>query len=161
MKRIGFLTFGHYQPGRGSVVPTARDALLQTIELAVAAEELGFDGAYLRVHHFAQQQTSPFPILAAIAARTRRIEIGTGVIDMRYENPLYMAEEAAPDRPPLRRPAPARRQSRFTRACPQTARNCSDMPWPTARRQLIWPTATLNSSARPLPVTVSLSLTRG
>ncbi len=95
MKHIGFLTFGHYQHGRGSAVPTARDALLQTIELAVAAEELGLDGAYLRVHHFARQQSSPFPVLAAIAVRTRRIEIGTAVIDMRYENPLYMAEEAA------------------------------------------------------------------
>jgi len=95
MKRIGFLTFGHYQSGRGSATPTARDAILQTIELAVAAEEIGLDGAYLRVHHFARQQTSPFPVLAAIAARTQHIEMGTAVIDMRYENPLYMAEEAA------------------------------------------------------------------
>src|SRR5260221_5549738 len=37
----------------------------------------------------------PFPLLAAIGVRTSRIEIGTGVIDMRYENPLYMAETAA------------------------------------------------------------------
>jgi alkanesulfonate monooxygenase SsuD/methylene tetrahydromethanopterin reductase-like flavin-dependent oxidoreductase (luciferase family) len=95
MKRIGFLTFGHYQSGHASAVPTARDAILQTIELAVAAEEIGLDGAYLRVHHFARQQASPFPVLAAIAARTQRIEMGTAVIDMRYENPLYMAEEAA------------------------------------------------------------------
>ena len=73
---------------------TASDALLQSIELAVAAEELGADGAYFRVHHFAQQLASPFPLLAAIDARTSRIEIGTGVIDMRYENPLYFAEDA-------------------------------------------------------------------
>ncbi len=46
------------------------------------------------MHHFARQLSSPFPLLAAIGARTRRIEIGTGVIDMRYENPLYMAEDA-------------------------------------------------------------------
>jgi len=64
------------------------------IELAVAAEELGADGAYFRVHHFARQLASPFPLLAAVGARTSRIEIGTGVIDMRYENPLYMAEDA-------------------------------------------------------------------
>ena len=70
------------------------DALLQSIELAVAAEEAGADGAYFRVHHFAQQLASPFPLLAAAAARTSRIELGTGVIDMRYENPLYMAEDA-------------------------------------------------------------------
>ncbi len=95
MKKIGFLSFGHWQAVPGSVVRTGADALLQTIELAVAAEEIGLDGAFVRVHHFARQLASPFPLLAAIGARTRRIEIGTGVIDMRYENPLYMAEEAA------------------------------------------------------------------
>jgi alkanesulfonate monooxygenase SsuD/methylene tetrahydromethanopterin reductase-like flavin-dependent oxidoreductase (luciferase family) len=94
-KKIGFLSFGHWQSIPGSQVRTARDALVQTVELAVAAEELGVDGAYVRVHHFARQLASPFPLLTAIAMRTRRIEIGTGVIDMRYENPLYMAEEAA------------------------------------------------------------------
>jgi alkanesulfonate monooxygenase SsuD/methylene tetrahydromethanopterin reductase-like flavin-dependent oxidoreductase (luciferase family) len=94
-KRIGFLSFGHWQPSRGSLVRTASDSYLQSIELAVAAEELGIDGAYYRVHHFARQLASPFPLLAAAAARTSRIELGTGVIDMRYENPLYMAEEAA------------------------------------------------------------------
>lgn len=73
---------------------TASDALLQSIELAVAAEEVGADGAYFRVHHFARQLASPFPLLSAIGAKTQRIEIGTGVIDMRYENPLYMAEDA-------------------------------------------------------------------
>jgi alkanesulfonate monooxygenase SsuD/methylene tetrahydromethanopterin reductase-like flavin-dependent oxidoreductase (luciferase family) len=95
VKKIGFLSFGHYQPVPGSVARTAADALLQMVELAVAAEELGADGAYARVHHFAPQFASPFPLLAAMAARTTRIELGTGVIDMRYENPLYMAEEAA------------------------------------------------------------------
>jgi alkanesulfonate monooxygenase SsuD/methylene tetrahydromethanopterin reductase-like flavin-dependent oxidoreductase (luciferase family) len=95
VKRIGFLSFGHWGPVRGSRTTTARDALLQTIDLAVATEELGIDGAFVRVHHFARQLASPFPLLAAIAARTRRIEIGTAVIDMRYENPLHMAEEAA------------------------------------------------------------------
>ncbi len=95
MKRFGFLSFGHYQPVPGSQTRTARDALVQTIELAVAAEEIGLDGAFVRVHHFAPQLASPFPLLAAIGARTSRIEIGTAVIDMRYENPLYMAEDAA------------------------------------------------------------------
>ncbi|MEO7147753.1 MAG: LLM class flavin-dependent oxidoreductase [Terrimesophilobacter sp.] len=95
MKRIGFLSFGHWQPIPGSQSRTAQDALLQTIDLAVAAEELGVDGAFVRVHHFAPQLASPFPLLAAIGARTKRIEIGTAVIDMRYENPLYMAEDAA------------------------------------------------------------------
>ena len=95
MKRIGFLSFGHWQPLPGSQTQTAADAHLQTIELAVAAEEIGIDGAFVRVHHFARQLASPFPLLAAIGARTSRIEIGTAVIDMRYENPLYMAEDAA------------------------------------------------------------------
>ncbi len=95
MKRIGFLSFGHYQAVPGSQTRTASDVLLQTIELAQAAEEIGIDGAFVRVHHFARQLASPFPLLAAMAAKTSRIELGTGVIDMRYENPLYMAEEAA------------------------------------------------------------------
>lgn len=94
MKKIGFLSFGHWSPAGGSQARSASDVLLQSIDLAVAAEELGADGAYYRVHHFARQLASPFPLLAAVGARTRRIEIGTGVIDMRYENPLYMAEEA-------------------------------------------------------------------
>jgi alkanesulfonate monooxygenase SsuD/methylene tetrahydromethanopterin reductase-like flavin-dependent oxidoreductase (luciferase family) len=94
MKKIGFLSFGHWSRSPQSQTRSAADALLQSIELAVAAEELGADGAFFRVHHFARQLGSPFPLLAAVGARTRRIEIGTAVIDMRYENPLYMAEDA-------------------------------------------------------------------
>jgi alkanesulfonate monooxygenase SsuD/methylene tetrahydromethanopterin reductase-like flavin-dependent oxidoreductase (luciferase family) len=92
-KRIGFLSFGHWHPA-GGLTNSAADSLRQTVELAVAAEEIGIDGAFVRVHHFARQLGSPFPLLAAIGVRTSRIEIGTGVIDMRYENPLYMAEDA-------------------------------------------------------------------
>ena len=94
MKKIGFLSFGHWTPSPHSQTRSASDALLQSIDLAVAAEELGADGAYFRVHHFARQLASPFPLLAAVGAKTSRIEIGTAVIDMRYENPLYMAEDA-------------------------------------------------------------------
>ena len=94
MKKIGFLSFGHWSPSAQSQTRSASDALLQSIELAVIAEQLGADGAYFRVHHFARQLASPFPLLAAVGARTKRIEIGTAVIDMRYENPLYMAEDA-------------------------------------------------------------------
>jgi alkanesulfonate monooxygenase SsuD/methylene tetrahydromethanopterin reductase-like flavin-dependent oxidoreductase (luciferase family) len=94
LKKIGFLSFGHWGESYGSQVRSASDALLQSIELAVAAEALGADGAYFRVHHFARQLGSPFPLLAAVGARTRTIEIGTAVIDMRYENPMYMAEDA-------------------------------------------------------------------
>src|SRR6266568_4319955 len=94
MKKIGFLSFGHWTPSPQSETQSAADALLQSIDLAMEAERLGMDGAYFRVHHFAQQLASPFPLLAAVGARTSRIEIGTAVIDMRYENPLYMVEDA-------------------------------------------------------------------
>jgi alkanesulfonate monooxygenase SsuD/methylene tetrahydromethanopterin reductase-like flavin-dependent oxidoreductase (luciferase family) len=94
MKKIGFLSFGHWTPSPQSETRSAADVLLQSIDLAIEAERLGMDGAYFRVHHFARQLASPFPMLAAIGARTRKIEIGTGVIDMRYENPYYMAEDA-------------------------------------------------------------------
>jgi alkanesulfonate monooxygenase SsuD/methylene tetrahydromethanopterin reductase-like flavin-dependent oxidoreductase (luciferase family) len=93
-KKIGFLSFGAWHPG-GGLTRSAAEAHHQTVELAVAAEEIGIDGAFVRVHHFARQLASPFPLLAAIGVKTSRIEIGTGVIDMRYENPLYMAETAA------------------------------------------------------------------
>jgi alkanesulfonate monooxygenase SsuD/methylene tetrahydromethanopterin reductase-like flavin-dependent oxidoreductase (luciferase family) len=94
MKKIGFLSFGHWTPSPQSKTQSAADTLLQSIDLAVEAERLGVDGAYFRVHHFARQLASPFPLLAAVGARTRKIEIGTAVIDMRYENPHYMAEDA-------------------------------------------------------------------
>jgi alkanesulfonate monooxygenase SsuD/methylene tetrahydromethanopterin reductase-like flavin-dependent oxidoreductase (luciferase family) len=94
MKKIGFLSFGHWTLSSQSQTRSAADTLLQSIELAVAAEQLGADGAYFRVHHFARQLASPFPLLAAVGAKTSRIEIGTAVIDMRYENPLYRAEDA-------------------------------------------------------------------
>src|ERR1700712_3717950 len=94
MKSIGFLSFGHWANHPAYKTRSAGDTLLQSIDLAVAAEEIGIDGAYFRVHHFASQLASPFPLLAAVAAKTSKIEMGTGVIDMRYENPMYMVEEA-------------------------------------------------------------------
>ncbi|WP_156761821.1 LLM class flavin-dependent oxidoreductase [Microbacterium karelineae] len=94
MKKIGFLSFGHFTPHPQSQTRSASDVLHQSIDLAQAAEDLGADGAYFRVHHFARQLASPFPLLAAAGAKTSRIELGTGVIDMRYENPMYMVEDA-------------------------------------------------------------------
>jgi alkanesulfonate monooxygenase SsuD/methylene tetrahydromethanopterin reductase-like flavin-dependent oxidoreductase (luciferase family) len=94
MKKIGFLSFGHWTPSPQSETRSASDTLLQSIDLAIEAERLGMDGAYFRVHHFAPQLASPFPLLAAVGAKTQRIEIGTAVIDMRYENPHYMLEDA-------------------------------------------------------------------
>jgi len=94
MKKIGFLSFGHWSNHPVYKTRTASDTLLQSIDLAVAAEEIGLDGAYFRVHHFAAQLASPFPLLSAIGVKTSKIEIGTGVVDMRYENALYMVEDA-------------------------------------------------------------------
>ena len=93
MKKFGFLSFGHHGPEGHQF--DARSSLKSAIDLAVAADEIGVNGAYFRVHHFARQAASPMPLLSAIAAKTRHIEVGTGVIDLRYENPLYLAEEAA------------------------------------------------------------------
>src|ERR1700761_1403085 len=95
MKKIGFLSFGQWSDHPSYANRSAEDTLLQSIDLAVAAEEIGLDGAYFRVHHFARQLASPFPLLSAIGAKTSKIEIGTGVIDMRYENPHYMVEDAS------------------------------------------------------------------
>jgi len=94
MKKIGFLSFGHWTPSPQSQARSAADVLFQSIDLAVEAERIGVNGAYFRIHHFAQQLASPFPLLAAVGAKTRKIEIGTAVIDMRYENPYYMTEDA-------------------------------------------------------------------
>ena len=66
-----------------SETQSAADALLQFIDLAVEAEHLGVDGAYFHVHHFTRQLALPFPLLATVGAKTRKIEIGTAVIDMR------------------------------------------------------------------------------
>lgn len=96
MKRFGFLSFGHYslKPDKTGKYG-AQEALKQAVELGQIADELGVNGAYFRVHHFAPQYSSPIPLLSAIAATTNTIEVGTGVIDMRYENPLGLAEEVA------------------------------------------------------------------
>ncbi|MFT4214809.1 MAG: LLM class flavin-dependent oxidoreductase [Microbacterium sp.] len=95
MQRFGTLSFGHYGPLGGGRQLSAGDMLHQAIDLAQGMDELGVNGVAVRVHHFARQQSSPLPLLAAMAATTKHIEVGTGVIDMRYENPLYLAEEAA------------------------------------------------------------------
>ena len=98
MKYFGFLSFGHYSNGprhgitaaqslhQAIDLATARSiaqSLHQAIDLAVAADEIGVNGAFFRVHHYAPQAAAPMPLLSAIAARTKAIEVGTGVIDMR------------------------------------------------------------------------------
>ena len=159
MKRIGFLSFGHWQAASWSRTRTAEEAHRQTIELAEAAEALGIDGAFVRVHHFARQLASPFPLLAAIGARTSRIEIGTAVIDMRYENPLYMAEEAAAadlisrraaaagDQPRLARAGAERRRTPFGYVPPEDV----DRRRPRARQDRVVPRRDRRRGRRPRP----------
>jgi len=72
MKKIGFLSFGHWADHPSYKTRSAADTLLQSIELAVAAEQIGIDGAYFRVHHFAAQLASPFPLLGAASAEELR-----------------------------------------------------------------------------------------
>ncbi|MDO5634760.1 MAG: LLM class flavin-dependent oxidoreductase [Micrococcus sp.] len=98
-KHLGFLNFGHWIHRRSvdghRAEPDAKAALDDVVQMAVDAEAVGLDGAWIRIHHFQQMFSSAFPLLAAMAARTERIHLGTGVIDLRYENPLAMAEAAA------------------------------------------------------------------
>ena len=89
--RLGFLTHLH-----GSAEP--RQLYRDYVELFVAAEQLGFDSGWVAQHHFdatAGQLPSPFPFLAAVAERTRRIRLGTAVVTLPLEDPLRVAEDAA------------------------------------------------------------------
>ncbi|QGU01184.1 Alkanal monooxygenase alpha chain [Corynebacterium kalinowskii] len=95
MKSFGFLSFGHYAMGPAQQGPSAADMARIHLDVAQAADEMGVNNASFRVHHFVPQAAAPMPLLGAIAGSTKRIDIGTGVIDMRYENPLYLAEEVA------------------------------------------------------------------
>ena len=66
-----------------SLSPDAKAALDDVVQMAVDAEAAGLNGAWIRIHHFQRMFSSPFPILTAMAARTQRIHLGTGVIDLR------------------------------------------------------------------------------
>ena len=94
MKKIGFLSFGHWSASTYSQVRSASDALIQSIELAEAVEELGGRRRLLPGPSLRAAAGVAVSAPGAIGARTSRIEIGTAVIDMRYENPLYMVEDA-------------------------------------------------------------------
>jgi alkanesulfonate monooxygenase SsuD/methylene tetrahydromethanopterin reductase-like flavin-dependent oxidoreductase (luciferase family) len=89
LERLGFLTIGSFDgadPGRG------HQTTLEVIELG---ERLGFDSAWVRHRHLQYGISSPVAVLAAASQRTRRIELGTAVIPLGWENPLRLAEDLA------------------------------------------------------------------
>ena len=67
------------------------------LDLVTESERLGFDQAWLTEHHFLDDGYSPslFPIGAAIAARTRRIRVGTFLLLLPLHNPVRVAEDTA------------------------------------------------------------------
>lgn len=89
LRKLGFLTIGLFDeadPRRG------HESTLEIIELG---ERLGFDSAWLRHRHLQYGISSPVAVLAAASQRTRRIELGTAVIPLGWENPLRLAEDLA------------------------------------------------------------------
>ncbi|MFE6864914.1 LLM class flavin-dependent oxidoreductase [Nocardia sp. NPDC057668] len=72
-------------------------ALREVVELAVVAEECGFDSFWVAQHHFGAQRAhcpAPLVVLAAIAQRTERIRLGTAVVVGSLEHPIRLAEDA-------------------------------------------------------------------
>jgi len=89
LSRMGFLTIGSFDvddPGPG------HETTLQVLELG---ERLGFDSAWLRHRHLQPGISAPLAVLAAATQRTRRIELGTAVTPLGWENPLRLAEDLA------------------------------------------------------------------
>ncbi|MFI6490081.1 LLM class flavin-dependent oxidoreductase [Streptomyces sp. NPDC050564] len=89
LRKLGFLTIGLFDqnnPGRG------HESTLEIIELG---ERLGFDSAWVRHRHLQYGISSPVAVLAAASQRTSRIELGTAVIPVGWENPLRLAEDLA------------------------------------------------------------------
>ncbi|GGZ52602.1 LLM class flavin-dependent oxidoreductase [Streptomyces bluensis] len=87
LRKLGFLTIGLFDeadPRRG------HESTLEIIELG---ERLGFDSAWLRHRHLQYGISSPVAVLAAASQRTHRIELGTAVTPLGWENPLRLAED--------------------------------------------------------------------
>ncbi|MBE7162568.1 MAG: LLM class flavin-dependent oxidoreductase [Williamsia herbipolensis] len=89
LRRLGFLTIGLFD---GDDPRPGHESTLAIIELG---ERLGFDSAWLRHRHLQYGISSPVAILAAASQRTRRIELGTAVTPLGWENPLRLAEDLA------------------------------------------------------------------
>jgi alkanesulfonate monooxygenase SsuD/methylene tetrahydromethanopterin reductase-like flavin-dependent oxidoreductase (luciferase family) len=88
---LGFLTFVADDGSGGDAGAALRDGL----RLVQHAEALGYDSAWVRVRHHEPYLSSPMTFFAAASQVTERIALGTGVIPMRYEDPLRLAEDAA------------------------------------------------------------------
>jgi alkanesulfonate monooxygenase SsuD/methylene tetrahydromethanopterin reductase-like flavin-dependent oxidoreductase (luciferase family) len=89
LRKLGFLTIGLFDeadPGRGHE---------STLEIIGLGEQLGFDSAWVRHRHLQFGISSPVAVLAAASQRTRRIQLGTAVIPLGWENPLRLAEDLA------------------------------------------------------------------
>jgi alkanesulfonate monooxygenase SsuD/methylene tetrahydromethanopterin reductase-like flavin-dependent oxidoreductase (luciferase family) len=89
LERLGFLTIGLFD---GDNPRPGHEATLEVIELG---ERLGFDSAWVRHRHLQYGISSPVAVLAAASQRTSRIELGTAVIPLGWENPLRLAEDLA------------------------------------------------------------------
>lgn len=89
LRKLGFLTIGLFdqaEPAWGHA---------ETLEIIELGERLGFDSAWVRHRHLQYGISSPVAVLAAASQRTRRIELGTAVIPLGWENPLRLAEDLA------------------------------------------------------------------
>ncbi|MCI0141647.1 LLM class flavin-dependent oxidoreductase [Arthrobacter bambusae] len=89
LRKLGFLTIGLFDPADPA---SGHESTLQIIELG---ERLGFDSAWLRHRHLQFGISSPIAIMAAASQRTSRIELGTAVTPLGWENPLRLAEDLA------------------------------------------------------------------
>jgi len=89
LRKLGFLTIGLFDPANPAA---GHESTLQVIELG---ERLGFDSAWLRHRHLQFGISSPVAVMAAASQRTSRIELGTAVTPLGWENPLRLAEDLA------------------------------------------------------------------
>ncbi|QNP68431.1 LLM class flavin-dependent oxidoreductase [Streptomyces roseirectus] len=89
LRKLGFLTIGLFD---GDDPRAGHESTLEIIELG---ERLGFDSAWLRHRHLQYGISSPVAVLAAATQRTSRIELGTAVTPLGWENPLRLAEDWA------------------------------------------------------------------
>ena len=89
LRKLGFLTIGLFDPADPG---PGHQSTLEIIELG---ERLGFDSAWLRHRHLQFGISSPIAVMAAASQRTTRIELGTAVTPLGWENPLRLAEDLA------------------------------------------------------------------